>query len=56
MGATSYVDSDLGSSVLVEVERFPLPQSAAAVGSLLAPMPGSVVRLDAVAGADGARR
>ena len=31
-GATSYVDSDLGSSVLVEVERFPLPQSAAAAG------------------------
>ncbi|HEY2301093.1 MAG TPA: biotin carboxylase N-terminal domain-containing protein [Acidimicrobiales bacterium] len=52
IGATSYVDSDLGSSVLVEVERFPLPQSAAAVGSLLAPMPGSVVRLEAVAGAD----
>jgi len=51
VGATSYVDSDLGSSSLVEVDRFPLPQSTAATGSLLAPMPGSVVRVQAVAGA-----
>jgi propionyl-CoA carboxylase alpha chain len=51
VGATFYVDSDLGSSTLVEVDRFPLPESAAATGSLLAPMPGSVVRVQAVTGA-----
>jgi biotin carboxyl carrier protein len=51
VGATSYVDSDLGSSVLVEVDRFPLPLNAAALGSLLAPMPGSVVRVSATVGA-----
>jgi acetyl/propionyl-CoA carboxylase alpha subunit len=51
VGATSYVDSDLGSSGLVEVDRFPPPSSTAASGSLLAPMPGSVVRVQAVAGA-----
>jgi biotin carboxyl carrier protein len=40
-----YVDSALGSSVLTEVPRFPDPESAVAAGSLLAPMPGNVVRL-----------
>jgi propionyl-CoA carboxylase alpha chain len=51
VGDVSYVDSDLGSSTLVEVDRFPVPRSAAAQGSLLAPMPGSVVRVHAVTGA-----
>jgi len=51
VGATSYVDSDLGASTLVEVDRFPASESAAATGSLLAPMPGSVVRVSTVAGA-----
>jgi biotin carboxyl carrier protein len=40
-----YVDSPLGSSALTEVPRFPDPESAVAAGSLLAPMPGNVVRL-----------
>jgi acetyl/propionyl-CoA carboxylase alpha subunit len=40
-----YVDSPLGSSALTEVPRFPDPESQVAAGSLLAPMPGSVVRL-----------
>jgi biotin carboxyl carrier protein len=40
-----YVDSPLGSSALTEVARFPDPESAVAAGSLLAPMPGNVVRL-----------
>jgi propionyl-CoA carboxylase alpha chain len=31
--------------------RFPLPQEDVAAGSLVAPMPGAVVRLDARAGA-----
>jgi acetyl/propionyl-CoA carboxylase alpha subunit len=51
VGQTSYVDSALGSSTLVEVDRFPLPKSEAVMGSLLAPMPGSVVRVQAVSGA-----
>jgi len=45
-----YVDSPLGTSELVELSRFPDPDDAAHVGSLLAPMPGSVV---AVAVAEG---
>jgi acetyl/propionyl-CoA carboxylase alpha subunit len=40
-----YVDSELGSSVLEEVDRFPLPETSATPGSLLAPMPGAVVRV-----------
>jgi propionyl-CoA carboxylase alpha chain len=50
------VDSPLGSSVLTEVPRFAEPGGSAAAGSLLAPMPGTVVRI-AVAPGDhvGAR-
>jgi propionyl-CoA carboxylase alpha chain len=44
-GATSYVDSPLGASTLVEAERYPLPGSGVAAGSLTAPMPGTVVRV-----------
>ena len=50
-GPTAYVDSALGSSVLVEAERFPLPGSGLAPGALTAPLPGTVVRLDAEVGA-----
>ena len=46
VGAVSYVDSALGASVLVEVERYPLPGSGLAAGALTAPMPGTVVRVD----------
>ena len=45
VGGTAYVDSALGSSVLTEVPRFAEPVVTAAVGSLLAPMPGTVVRV-----------
>jgi acetyl/propionyl-CoA carboxylase alpha subunit len=51
VGDTAYVDSALGSSVLVEVPRFPLPGSGLAAGSLTAPMPGTVVRVNAQVGA-----
>jgi acetyl/propionyl-CoA carboxylase alpha subunit len=44
-GTTSFVDSSLGGTTLVEVPRFPEPGSHAAPGSLLAPMPGTVVRI-----------
>ena len=45
------MDSSLGSSQLTELPRFPDPQSRAAPGSLLAPMPGTVVRLEVAPGA-----
>jgi propionyl-CoA carboxylase alpha chain len=50
-GSTWDVDSSLGSSQLTELPRFPDPQSRAAPGSLLAPMPGTVVRLEVAPGA-----
>jgi propionyl-CoA carboxylase alpha chain len=45
VGDTAYVDSPLGSSVLTEVPRFTEPGLSGPVGSLLAPMPGTVVRI-----------
>jgi acetyl/propionyl-CoA carboxylase alpha subunit len=49
-GGTFYVDSVLGHSVVTEADRFPDPAAAAAAGSLLAPMPGTVVRVEAAVG------
>jgi propionyl-CoA carboxylase alpha chain len=46
----SYVDSALGSTALAEVPRFADPSAALQAGSLLAPMPGGVVRVLAAAG------
>ncbi|MCW2571319.1 MAG: methylcrotonoyl-CoA carboxylase [Frankiales bacterium] len=46
----AYVDSALGSTVLVEQPRFPEPGSGLAAGSLTAPMPGTVVRVAAELG------
>jgi propionyl-CoA carboxylase alpha chain len=40
-----YVDSPLGAITLEPVARFPDPASQVAAGSLLAPMPGTVVRV-----------
>ena len=45
VGSVDYVDSPLGASVLTEVERFPVRPPLAGPGSLLAPMPGTVVRI-----------
>jgi acetyl/propionyl-CoA carboxylase alpha subunit len=42
---TIYVDSPLGSVRLTAMPRYPEPQAAAQPGSLLAPMPGAVVRV-----------
>jgi biotin carboxyl carrier protein len=39
------VDGPGGSVALAELPRFPDPNAAAAAGSLLAPMPGGVVRV-----------
>jgi len=44
-GDAVYVDSPFGSTTLTEAERFPPPDALAAAGSLLAPMPGTVVRV-----------
>jgi acetyl/propionyl-CoA carboxylase alpha subunit len=49
-GGTFYVDSALGHSVVTEADRFPDPAAAAQAGSLLAPMPGTVVRVEAAVG------
>ena len=45
-----YVDSPLGSIALVEHPLLPLPEVTVDPGSLLAPMPGKVVRVLAVVG------
>ncbi len=50
-GDEVYVDSALGPVRLTRLPRFPDPDTALAHGSLLAPMPGSVVRVGATAGA-----
>ena len=49
-GRTCYVDSVLGHSVVTEADRFPDPAALAQAGSLLAPMPGTVVRVEAAVG------
>ena len=45
-----FVDSTLGPVQLVALPRFPDPTAALAHGSLLAPMPGSVLRIGAAVG------
>jgi acetyl/propionyl-CoA carboxylase alpha subunit len=50
-GDVFFVDSGLGATTLTELPRFPDPASAALPGSLLAPMPGTVVRVGAEPGA-----
>ena len=45
-----FVDSPLGPVQLVALPRFPDPDAAVAQGSLLAPMPGSVIRVGAAVG------
>jgi acetyl/propionyl-CoA carboxylase alpha subunit len=51
VGAQTYVDASNGSSALSEVPRFGQPDKAAPTGSLLAPMPGLVLRVLADVGA-----
>jgi propionyl-CoA carboxylase alpha chain len=50
-GGAVFVDSELGTTELRELDRYPEPGSGLAAGSLTAPMPGTVVRVDAVKGA-----
>ena len=49
-GTDIYVDSPAGPVHLVAQPRFPDPDSAVEQGSLLAPMPGNVIRLGAAVG------
>ena len=49
-GNEIYVDSPLGPAAFTAVERFADPSEQVAAGSLLAPMPGSVVRIAVTAG------
>jgi propionyl-CoA carboxylase alpha chain len=49
--AQTYVDASNGSSTLTEVPRFGQPETMAPSGSLLAPMPGLVLRVMADVGA-----
>jgi acetyl/propionyl-CoA carboxylase alpha subunit len=50
VGHVSYVDSALGHSALAEADRFPDPAGAEQAGSLLAPMPGTVIRIEVSVG------
>jgi len=50
VAGSCFVDSALGATELVEVERFPEPGSTLMAGSLTATMPGTVVRVDAEVG------
>lgn len=49
-GDRVYVDSALGPVSLTAIQRFVDPSTVLAEGSLLAPMPGAVIRLGAAAG------
>ncbi|KUI29063.1 acetyl/propionyl-CoA carboxylase subuit alpha [Mycobacterium sp. IS-1496] len=49
-GDAVFVDSALGAVEFVALPRFPDPESAVAHGSLIAPMPGAVVRVGAAVG------
>ncbi|MCW2616745.1 MAG: carbamoyl-phosphate synthase subunit [Frankiales bacterium] len=49
-GSARYADSVLGATAFAEQERFPLPGALAVAGSLIAPMNGTVIRVEAEVG------
>jgi propionyl-CoA carboxylase alpha chain len=49
-GELRYLDSELGPARLVEIARFPSSDAAEDAGSLHAPMPGKVIRVNAAVG------
>jgi acetyl/propionyl-CoA carboxylase alpha subunit len=51
VGGTVHLDSPLGADTLTEVPRFAEPVAGEDAGSLLAPMPGTVVRIEVEEGA-----
>jgi acetyl/propionyl-CoA carboxylase alpha subunit len=50
LGPVTFVDGSDGASVLNEVERFPIPGAELAAGALVAPLPGTVVKVAVAAG------
>jgi acetyl/propionyl-CoA carboxylase alpha subunit len=50
VGDCVFVDSALGFTMLREESRFPSPEDTQVAGSLLAPMPGTVVRTEVAVG------
>ena len=50
VGAVHFVDGPDGASVFEEPERFPPPGSPLAAGSLIAPLPGTVVKVRVAVG------
>jgi len=50
VGLTTFVDGPDGSTVLSEIDRFPVPGSQLAAGALVAPLPGTVVKVAVAAG------
>jgi acetyl/propionyl-CoA carboxylase alpha subunit len=50
VGDTVWLDSPLGATELVELPRFPEPVAVEEPGSLRAPMPGTVVRVEVAEG------
>ncbi len=50
VGDLTWVDGPDGASVLTEVERFPLPGAQLAAGALVAPLPGTVVKVGVAVG------
>jgi biotin carboxyl carrier protein len=49
-GQTRFADSTLGSTMFSERIRFPEPSAHSAPGSLVAPMPGTVIRVETARG------
>jgi acetyl/propionyl-CoA carboxylase alpha subunit len=49
-GPVTFVDGAGGATVLTEVERFPLPGTQLAAGALVAPLPGTVVKVAVAVG------
>jgi propionyl-CoA carboxylase alpha chain len=49
-GTDAWVDGPDGSSALTELPRFPLPGSQLAAGALVAPLPGTVVKVAVATG------
>ncbi len=51
-GDARYADSPLGTTAFIEKNRFPLPGAQLVAGSLVAPMPGTVTRIEVEVGAE----
>lgn len=50
VGSRIFVDSPTAAATFEKLARLPIPQTTLDPGSLLSPMPGTVVRVEAVVG------